>query len=101
MLVRAPEPVALEDHGEKILGEILRFFQWVSLPTYEQEHGAPIGPAKFSESFARFLLLGARACRGKNQAPACCAEHAPFGQLPRDRFRSHQSTDAAHFSTLL
>ncbi len=39
MFVGAPEPVALQDHGEKILGEILRFLHGVTLTTYEQKTG--------------------------------------------------------------
>ena len=57
MLVGAPEPVALEDHGEKILGEILRFLHGMSLATHKQENGPPVRPAKFSERFARLLLI--------------------------------------------
>src|SRR6266545_8044584 len=48
MFVGTPEPVAFQDHGEKILGEILRFLQRVSLATYEYEDGPPVRPAKFS-----------------------------------------------------
>jgi len=57
MFVGAPEPVALQDHREKILGEILRFLGGVTLTTYEHEDGPPVRPAKFSERFARLLLI--------------------------------------------
>jgi hypothetical protein len=57
MFVGAPEPVALQDHGEKILGEILRFLHGVTLTTYEHEDGPPVRPAKFSERFVRLLLV--------------------------------------------
>jgi hypothetical protein len=58
MFVGAPKPVALQDHGEKILGEILCFLHGVTLTTYEYEGGPPVRPAKFSERFARLLLIG-------------------------------------------
>ena len=79
MFIGALEPVGLQDHGKKILGEILRFFQRVTLATYKQKDGPPVRPAKFSERLARLLLIGVRACRGKNQAPAGRAEPARFG----------------------
>jgi hypothetical protein len=58
MFVGAPKPVALQDHGEKILGEILCFLHRVTLTTDEYEGGPPVRPAKFSERFARLLLVG-------------------------------------------
>jgi hypothetical protein len=58
MFVGALKPVALQDHGEKILGEILCFLHGVTLATYEYEDGPPVRPAKFSERFARLLLVG-------------------------------------------
>jgi hypothetical protein len=79
MFVGAPKPVALQDHGEKILGEILRFLHRVTLTTYEHEDRPPVRPAKFGERFARILLIGVRARGGKNQAPARRAEPARFG----------------------
>ena len=57
MFVGAPEPVAFQDHGEKILGEILRFLHGVTLTTYEHEDRPPVRPAKFGERFARLLLI--------------------------------------------
>src|SRR5206468_4669589 len=46
LFIGVTEPVALQNHGEKILSKILRFLQWVTLPTYEQEDGPPVRPAK-------------------------------------------------------
>jgi hypothetical protein len=57
MFVGVPEPVALQNHGEKILGEILRFLHRVTLTTYKHEDGPPVRPAKFGEGFARLLLV--------------------------------------------
>jgi hypothetical protein len=101
MLIRASQPIALQNHGEKILSEILRFLERVAPATCIQEDGPPVRPAKFSERFARLLLINARACCGKNQAPPRRPEPMRFGQLPHGRFRFHQAIDAARFSVLL
>jgi hypothetical protein len=58
MFVGAPKPVALQDHGEKILGEILCFLHGVTLTTYEYEGGPPVRPAKFTERIVCLLLIG-------------------------------------------
>jgi hypothetical protein len=58
MFVGTPKPVAFQDHGEKILGEILCFLHGVTLTTYEYEGGPPVRSAKFSERFARLLFVG-------------------------------------------
>jgi hypothetical protein len=57
MFVGAPKPVALQNHGEKILSEILRLLDGVTLTTYEHENGPPVRPAKFSERFMPLLLV--------------------------------------------
>jgi hypothetical protein len=101
MLISAPKPIALQDHGEKILSKILRFLKGVTLATYKQEDGPPVRSAKFSKGFVRILLIRARACCGKNQAPARRPEPMRFGQLPQGRFPSHQTKDAARFSVPL
>src|SRR4029453_9155730 len=101
MLIRALEPIALQDHGEKILSKIFRFLERVALATYVKKDGPPGRPAKFSDGFARRLLINPRACCGKNQAPPRGSEPMRFGQFANGRFRSHPITDAVRFSVLL
>jgi len=57
--IGVPEPVALEDHDEKILGEILRVLGGMSSPADKRKDGAPVKPAKFRERLARLLIVAA------------------------------------------
>ena len=89
MFIRLLEPITLQDHDKKILGEVLRLLDGIALAANEQEDRPPIGSAKLSQRFAFLLFIRIGVRRGKNQAPPRGSEHARFGYDPRHRFQFH------------
>ncbi len=54
------EPVFLQDHDKKILGEILRILVRVASPADEGKDGPPIRSAKLVQRLARFRLAAVK-----------------------------------------
>ena len=51
------EPVTLEHHKKKILGEVLRVLRGMAAPADERKDGTPIEPAEFRQSLLSLLIV--------------------------------------------
>jgi hypothetical protein len=100
MFVGVLEPVALQDHNKKILGEILGLLCRMTAPAHEQEDWAPVRPAKLRERLTRLLLVAAGVCSGQNKAPPGGCKHARFGRAGRARLNVHKEQIAIFFVLL-
>ncbi len=75
VFIRVLKPVAFQNHGEEILGQILRILDGMPLSSDETENRTPVKPAKLCQCFARFLFIAGGVWRGKNEAPSSCGKH--------------------------
>ena len=72
------EPVMLQYHEEKILGNVLRVFHRTAALAGDGENRPPINPAKLGQRTTRRLLSTFGIRHGKDQAPAGGGKHTRF-----------------------